>query len=214
MTKPPQRLTAPPAPLAGDAGLTFFSTWRMGTPERQKAAVDAIARAWESRPWPHEGLLSYSVYEGVDGSTLMHHSQWRDEQAYQDYFARGRDERNAEVDAAVPGVERVGLTKTRHHRSVAAGAVGGGAPRVYTTVELDAPAAGDRPALADEVLAAWSGASGLVAAHAYLGTDGARVFVYGDWKDAGGGGGEAVPAVEGAVAAVQRYRFAFGVGPR
>ncbi|GHE55139.1 antibiotic biosynthesis monooxygenase [Streptomyces longispororuber] len=210
MPKPTQRLTTPPAPLAGDAGLTFFSTWRVGTPERQQAAVDAIARAWESRPWPHEGLLSYSVYEGVDGSTLMHHSQWRDEQAYQDFFARGRDERNAEIDAAVPGVERLGLMRTGHYRSVAPGASGAGVPRVYTTVELAAPGAGGGEAAADEVLSAWAGASGLVAAHAYLGTDGGRVFVYGEWED-GDGDGEAVPAVEGAE---RRYRFAFGVGPR
>ncbi|WP_078869443.1 antibiotic biosynthesis monooxygenase [Streptomyces sp. NRRL B-1347] len=201
-----QRLTTPPAPLTGDAGLTFFSTWRVGTPERQRATVDAIARAWESREWPHEGLLSYSVYEGVDGDTLMHHSQWRDEQAYQDFFARGRDERNAEIDAAVPGIVRVGLTKTSHYRSVGPGAGGGAVPEGFTTVEASFEGEGldRRRAWADASLAALVDVPGLVAAHAHLSTDGTRGLTYAAWA------GDGV-AVDGTV---KRYRFAFGVGPR
>ncbi|WP_172386401.1 antibiotic biosynthesis monooxygenase [Streptomyces sp. MNP-20] len=199
-----QRLTTPPAPLAGDAGLTFFSTWRLGTPERQRAAADAIARAWESREWPHEGLLSYSVYEGLDGRTLMHHSQWRDEQAYQDFFARGRDERNAEIDAAVPGIERVGLTKTSRYRSVGPEA---GVPTGFTTVEADLEGADPdrRRGWADASLAAHAGVPGLVAAHAHLSTDGTRGLTYAQWTQEAGG------AV--ADGTLKRYRFAFGVGP-
>jgi hypothetical protein len=54
----------------------MVSTWRVGTPERQRSAVDAIARTWQSRPWPDVGLLSYSVLTGEDGDTLLHYSQW------------------------------------------------------------------------------------------------------------------------------------------
>lgn len=199
-----QRLTTPPAPLAGDDGLTFFSTWRLGTPERQRATVEAIARAWESREWPHEGLLSYSVYEGLDGQTLMHHSQWRDEQAYQDFFARGRDERNAEIDAAVPGIERVGLTRTSRYRGVGPGT---GVPTDFTTVEADLAGADldRRRGWADASLAAHAAVPGLVAAHAHLSTDGTRGLTYAQWTREAGG------AVADGTA--QRYRFAFGVGP-
>lgn len=29
-----------------------FSTWRVGSPARQRLSADAIARTWERRPWP------------------------------------------------------------------------------------------------------------------------------------------------------------------
>lgn len=109
-----------PDPARSEARLALFSTWHVGTPERQRAACDAVAHAWLSRAWPHEGLLSYSVYEGTDGATLLHHSQWRDETAHGDFVraeANGRQERNAEIDRAVPGIERLGLLRTRRYRS-------------------------------------------------------------------------------------------------
>ncbi|MEI5099891.1 antibiotic biosynthesis monooxygenase [Streptomyces sp. PmtG] len=221
-----RRLDAPPVPHGDDEGLTFFSTWNVGTPERQRAAVEAIAHAWESRPWPHEGLLSYSVYEGVGGRTLMHHSRWRDERAYQEYFARGRDERNAEVDAAVPDVERVRLTKTRLYRSVTPG-TDARVPGVYvrTEVDFEGPDADRQRDWADAVATALDDcpAPGLIGAHLHLSTDGTRVVTYAAWETEGDHEREVNAPAEGEAwrrvrafpgvkeSVVRRYRFAFGV---
>ncbi|MFE5024190.1 antibiotic biosynthesis monooxygenase [Streptomyces sp. NPDC056656] len=192
------RTTSHPDPTRADAGLAFFSTWRVGSAERAKAAVDAIARAWESRPWPHAGLLSYSVHEGVgaDEGTLMHHSQRRGEAAYGDFFrglsdsaGNGRDERNAEIDAAVPGIERLGLYRTRRCR-------GGGLADpdavpgliVLTRTAFDASDADRQRVWVDAVFEAAEGggplSSGDVRAHFHLSLDGATVVTYAQWTGA------------------------------
>ncbi|MFG2499668.1 antibiotic biosynthesis monooxygenase [Streptomyces sp. NPDC048441] len=179
-----------PDPARADGGLVFFSTWSTGTPERQRAAAEAIAEAWASRPWPHEGLLSYTVYAGADGSTLAHRSQWRDDAAYQDFFANGRDERNGDIDRAVPGIERLGLHKTR---------LRGGVPR----------AAGDERVAGAVVIAEADPGSGspqvappgLISVHFHLATDSSGGIRYEEWES-----GEGL-AEEG------RYRLAYGFVP-
>lgn len=95
----------------------FFSTWRVGTPERQRQTVDAVARTWGGRSWPAEDLRGYHVYTGHDGSTLLHHSQWASEQAYEAFRRTQRQERVDEIDTAVPGIERLGLGRYRRYRS-------------------------------------------------------------------------------------------------
>ncbi|MEV8313199.1 antibiotic biosynthesis monooxygenase [Streptomyces sp. NPDC059900] len=180
--------TTLPDPAGAYDGLVFLSTWSTGTPQRQRATVDAIAGAWASRPWPHEGLLSYTVYTGADGSTVAHRSQWRDEEAYQDFFARGRDERNAEIDEAVPGIERLGLHKTRLRDGVARAA---GDDRAVGAVVITE---GDRDAVPQA-------APGLISVHFHETTDGARVINYAEWES-----GEGLPE-EGT------YRLAYGFGP-
>uniref|UniRef100_UPI003718FFF9 hypothetical protein n=1 Tax=Bacillus mobilis TaxID=2026190 RepID=UPI003718FFF9 len=99
-----------------DVGAALFSTWSVGTPERQRAAVDAIAATWDGRPWPAPELLSYNVYAGTDGDTLMHHSQWASEGAYHAFFRTHRQERNDEIDSAVPDLKRLGLSSYRFYR--------------------------------------------------------------------------------------------------
>ncbi|MFF1375214.1 antibiotic biosynthesis monooxygenase [Streptomyces sp. NPDC058308] len=212
-----------PDPARQDGGLTFLSTWSTGTPERQQATLDAIAKAWESRPWPHEGLLSYTVYAGVDGSTVMHRSQWRDDAAYQDFFAssgNGRDARNTDIDAAVPGIERLGLNKTRLYRSwTDGGGREGREPGAIVVAQADFEGPGDgRPrAWADAAIEALDAGPadgrGLYAAHFHLSTDGGRVLNYAEWESE-----EAHAAQEGARdeardGAVARYRFAYGFVP-
>lgn len=111
-----------------DAGPVGASTWDVGTPERQRQAVEAIRKAWESREWPHPGLLSYTVHAGEDGKTLFHYSQWSDEHACQDFFRHGRDARNADIDATVPGIRRLGLHTLELYRSVPPREGTGGSP--------------------------------------------------------------------------------------
>lgn len=177
-----------PDPAVADGGLVFLSTWSTGTPERQRATAEAIAGAWGSRPWPHEGLLSYTVYAGADGSTLAHRSHWRNEEAYQDFFAHGRDERNAEIDEAVPGIERLGLHRTRLRDGTARAA---GDDRVAGAIVITEGEEGPP-----------EGAPGLISVHFHVTTDGERVIRYEEWES-----GEGLPEKG-------RYRLAVGIEPQ
>ncbi|MFF3645938.1 antibiotic biosynthesis monooxygenase [Streptomyces sp. NPDC002564] len=239
----PTRSTgAPPDPaLAADGGLTFISTWSTGSPARQRATLDAIAEAWRSRPWPHAGLLSYAVHAGADGSTVLHHSQWRDEGSYQEFFAgaaNGRDARNDDIDAAVPGIARLGLNKTRLYRSWTDGRERAGRePGAVVIVRADVEGPGpDRGrAWADAVIDALDddgpqdGAP--LSAHFHLSTDGTRVLLYAQWESGQAHADALAAPGDGIVPptppwrrvrdfpgvlrddAVARYRFAYGFVP-
>ncbi|MFJ5830469.1 antibiotic biosynthesis monooxygenase [Streptomyces sp. NPDC093089] len=171
-------------------GAVLVSTWRVGTPERQRAAVEAIRTAWESRAWPDLGLLSYSVAVGTDGDTLLHYSQWTEQQAYDDFVRTYRDDRNTEIDAAVPGIERVELHRYAPvHRS--AGGTGAGEPGgIVVVAEADFEGAGEgrREDWVDSVFgaleedAAAGPAHGGISARFHLSTDGGRVLNYAEWE--------------------------------
>ncbi|MER6350158.1 antibiotic biosynthesis monooxygenase [Streptomyces sp. NPDC001595] len=183
-----RRTDAHPDLTRPDARAPFFSTWRLGTPERQRAAVEAIARTWERRPWPAAGLLAYHVYTGRDGSTLMHHSQWTSEQAYEAFVKTHRQERVDEIDTAVPGIERVALHRYRHHRSRERAVGDTRVPGLVVTVRIDfAPYAAERRGdWIDEVVKALAadpvGHRGLISAHFHLSTDGTHVLNYAEWE--------------------------------
>jgi len=171
-----------------EAGAPFFSTWRVGTPERQRLTAEVIAGTWERRDWPAAGLLSYHVYTGHDGSTLLHHSQWTSEQAYEAFVKTHRQERVDEIDTAVPGIERVGLGRYRRYRSRERVVGDARVPGLVVAVRIDfAPDAADRHtdwidtvllALADDPV----GHSGLISAHFHLGDDGTHVLNYAEWE--------------------------------
>jgi len=196
-----------PDPALAGAHAAFFSHWRVGTPERQQAAVDAIDAAWLKRPWPGEWLLGYHVYASTDGELLLHYSQWTEQSAHGGYVGRGqRDERVAEIDAAVPGIERFGLTPTSRYRSVSRrnaepgdgphrGSGGehgpqlGGEPGclVLVDVTFDGPDEERQRAWVDAVLEALADDSaphpGGLSAHFHLSSDGTRVLNYAEWTD-------------------------------
>lgn len=186
------QVTTVPEITRPGVGVVKVSTWRVGTPERQRAAVDAIGTAWRSREWPDVGLLSYSVMTGEDGQTLLHYSQWRDEAAYQDFVRQGRDARNAEIDAAVPGIERVGIGSYELYRG---GDPADGDTRVpgcvvIVDVEFDGPDPARQRAWTDAVFAAldsdpYERSAGIVA-YFHTSTDGTRVLNYALWENAEG----------------------------
>lgn len=173
-------------------GAVLASTWRVGTPERQRAAVETIRKTWESREWPDLGLLSYSVYVGTDGDTLLHYSQWTTEQAYEDFVRTYRGDRNAEIDAAVPGIERVELYRyAPPYRSVVLSEESAGSlPGVVAVVDVDfeGPDAGRREAWVEAVSTAMADSAGKrparggIASHFHLSTDGTRVLNLAEWE--------------------------------
>ncbi|GAA2563020.1 MULTISPECIES: antibiotic biosynthesis monooxygenase [Streptomyces] len=169
-------------------GASLFSTWRVGTPERQEEAVEAIGRTWERRVWPARDLLGYHVYTGEDGETLLHYSQWTSERAYESFVKTHRQERVDEIDTAVPGIERVALHRYRHYRSGVR--EGDRAPGcvVIVDVEFEGPDAERLKDWADAVLDALEGEPepnpGRISAHFHLGADGTRVLNYAEWESA------------------------------
>ncbi|MFF9863455.1 antibiotic biosynthesis monooxygenase [Streptomyces tendae] len=186
-----RRTDAHPDLARPDALAPFFSTWRVGTPERQRQTVDAIARTWERRPWPAEDLRGYHVYTGHDGSTLLHHSQWASEQAYEAFVKTHRQERVDEIDTAVPGIERLGLGRYRRYRSTrpegpAAAVVPGCI--VIVEVEFEGSDPDRRRAWVDAVFEALQSEPnprpGGLSAHFHLSTDGTRVLNYAEWESA------------------------------
>ncbi|WP_329049678.1 antibiotic biosynthesis monooxygenase [Streptomyces violaceus] len=169
-------------------GAPLFSTWRVGTPERQGRTVEAIGRTWERRPWPADGLLGYHVYVGHDRSTLMHHSQWSGEQAFEAFVKTHRQERVDEIDTAVPGIERVGLGRYRRYRSRERAVGDERVPGLIVTVRIDfEEETGERPEeWVDLVLKALGddqeGHAGLISAHFHLSVDGGHVLNYAEWE--------------------------------
>ncbi|MCF1598286.1 antibiotic biosynthesis monooxygenase [Streptomyces muensis] len=230
-----RRTDAHPDLTRPEVGAPFFSTWRVGTPSRQKRTVEAIARTWEGRPWPAGDLLGYHVYTGHDGSTLLHHSQWRGERAYESFVRTHRQERVDEIDTAVPGIERLGLGRYRRYRSVRRE----GDPRVpgcvvIVDVEFEGPDPERQRAWVDAVLEALDAEPnphpGGISAHFHLSTDGTRVLNYAEWESAqahadalaapGDGVGSATelwhrvqnwPGLKGST--VSRYDHALGLVP-
>jgi quinol monooxygenase YgiN len=183
-----RRTHAHPDLTRAEVGAALFSTWHVGTPERQKQTVEAIAHTWERRPWPADGLLGYHVYAGHDGSTLLHHSQWASEQAYEAFVKTHRQERADEIDTAVPGIERLGLDRYRRHGSRERAAGDARTPGLILLVRIDfkPDAADQRAAWVDEVLLALAddpvGHRGLISAHFHLSTDGTHVLNYAEWE--------------------------------
>ncbi|WP_328684078.1 antibiotic biosynthesis monooxygenase [Streptomyces sp. NBC_00343] len=176
-------------------GAPFFSTWRVGTPLRQRQSVEAIAGAWERRPWPADDLLGYHVHTGHDASTLLHYSQWTSESAYETFVKSHRQERVDEIDTAVPGIERLGLGRYRHYRSGGTPADRNGpVPRrvpgciVIVDVEFEGPDPDRQRAWVDAVFEALENEPaphpGGISAHFHLSTDGTRVLNYAEWDSA------------------------------
>ncbi|MGW0821231.1 antibiotic biosynthesis monooxygenase [Streptomyces sp. NPDC002845] len=231
-----RRTEAHPVLDRTEVGAPFFSTWRVGAPLRQRQTVEAIADTWERRPWPTDGLLGYYVYTGDDASSLLHYSQWTSEQAYESFVKVHRQERNDEIDTAVPGIERVALGRYRHYRSVGPADRGGRVPGcvVIVDIEFDGPDPGRQRAWVDAVLKALEAEPnphpGGISAHFHLSTDGTRVLNYAEWDSAeahiealaapGDGIGSAMaewervqnwPGLKGST--VSRYKYALGLVP-
>lgn len=173
-----------------DARTVKASTWDVGTPERQRRAVDAIRTAWAGRAWPHPGLLSYTVHTGEDGRTLLTYAQWTGEESYLAFVAEGGDDRDAAVDAAVPGIERLGTHSFELYRStpLAAGDVREPGAVVIVDVEFEGPGPARQRQWVDAVFEALgtdpAPAPGGISGHFHLGTDGTRVLNYAEWESA------------------------------
>ncbi|MFE7390781.1 antibiotic biosynthesis monooxygenase [Streptomyces sp. NPDC057582] len=173
-----------------DVGLVEAGAWDVGTPERQRETVDAIRKAWAGRDWPHPGLLAYTVHVGDDGRTLFHYAQWSGEDACQEFVRNGRDARDAGIDAAVPGIRRLGLHTYELYRSGVAKEGDRREPGciVIVDVEFDGSDAARQRDWVDGVFEALgtdpAPAPGGISGHFHVSVDGARVLNYAEWVSA------------------------------
>lgn len=71
-------------------------------------------------PWPR-GLVSANLFASLDGSTVRLYGQWTDDDSYQQYTRTHRHSMAAEIDAAVPGIERRAAVNYRLYRSATSG---------------------------------------------------------------------------------------------
>ncbi|MET8826006.1 hypothetical protein ABZX40_13115 [Streptomyces sp. NPDC004610] len=184
-----RRTDTHPDLLRPEVGAPCFSLWRVGTPERQRLAVDAFAATWERRSWPARELVSHHVYLGHDGSTLLHHAQWESPAGYAGFFKTRRQETVDEIDTAVPGIERLPLHRYTRHRSRERAAGDLRVPGLIVTVRIDfeAGAADRRTDWIDAQLATpdgdTQGHEGLISAHFHPSDDGTHVLNYAEWED-------------------------------
>jgi hypothetical protein len=173
-----------------DAGAILVSEWKVGTQERQHALVEAFVAAFaapgEGVPWPH-GLLSVNLFLSTDGETVLNYAQWTGEDAYHEFARTHRRELAAQIDRAVPGIERSGPVNYRLYRS----GVRRDAPVpgcvVIVSVEFDGPDEQRQKRWVDTVFEALEAETELhpggISGHFHVSVDGARVLNYAEWTD-------------------------------
>ena len=168
-----------------DAGIALVGYWTVGTPERQRAAVEAGILAWERAPWPG-GLLSLNAFVSTDGKTVLTYSQWTGDEAIAGFRGGPLTTRLVrEVDGAVPGIERSQPISYRLYRS----GVRDGAPVpgcvVIVSVEFDGPDESRQRKWVDTVFEALEAEAqphpGGISGHFHISTDGTRVLNYAEW---------------------------------
>lgn len=163
-----------------DAGLVMITRWRVPSAQAQRAAADAVADVWARRPWP-KGVLSFSLFAGEDGRTVLNHSQWTSLDAYHAFVAEEREDRNRTIDQTVPGIERVARFELRHRatRVVASGSAG-----CIVGVEIEATPAQEWVELVLAAIDETGLPQGALAAHFHVGLDGGRAFNLAEWTSA------------------------------
>ncbi|WP_116212209.1 hypothetical protein [Streptomyces olivoreticuli] len=147
-------------------GTFLLSRWGTGTPDRTRAAAEAIAEEWTTGAKP-EGHLAQHMYLDVDGTGILHYAQWRSDEEHLEFARALRPAVISRVDRLVPGIERPGLRRTRLHRSVVTDATSAAGILAVTTLATPDPE--PRP--------------GALAAHVHAGTDGGPAVELAEWAD-------------------------------
>jgi len=171
-----------------DVGTVLVSEWKVGSPERQRALVEAFLAAWEEAPWP-QGLLSGNLFLSTDGEIVLNYAQWTGDEAYRQFAQAHLRPHVEQIDRAVPGIERSGPVNYRLYRS----GVRRDAPVpgcvVIVSVEFDGPDEWRQRQWVDTVFEALEAETephpGGISGHFHLSVDGARVLNYAEWTSEG-----------------------------
>ncbi|SCK15314.1 antibiotic biosynthesis monooxygenase [Streptomyces sp. WMMB 322] len=166
------------------SGLTLFGTWRVGTSARQREVVRALSASWPSRSGPDPGLRCYEVLASTCGTLLLHRSEWAE--GAKKHAAEPGQAWKREVDRAVPGIERLGVTATRLYRHRTADGEHAAGCVVLVTREFETPDLQRARRLVDALVESTESApppDGLLSARFYVSVDGRYVFNYAEWRD-------------------------------
>ncbi|MFG2717898.1 hypothetical protein ACGFW5_06275 [Streptomyces sp. NPDC048416] len=147
-----------------------MSEWITGATERSHLAVDALMGEWAAAETP-PGRLAQHVFLSTDGAGLLFYAQWTSDEDHLAWARAHRASAVSRVDALVPGIERPGLTRTRLMRKVVHDAERPAGVFVVSTLALG------------DVDSAVAPASGLLAAHVHLTSDGEHAMVVAEWVD-------------------------------
>jgi hypothetical protein len=170
-----------------DVDVVVVNHWTVGTPERARAAVAAIAASWEQGPWP-KALVSLNCFVSTDGHSVLTYAQWISDDARLEVMKIHRPAGLPALEAAVPGIEQSDPVIYRLYRSM----VPDGPRRVpgcVVVVNIEADGLERARQWVDAVLDALHGEgephAGLISAHFHITTDG-KILNYAEWtnKDA------------------------------
>jgi quinol monooxygenase YgiN len=150
-----------------DVDVAVVSSWTVGTPAHQRAAVEAAAAAREGSLWP-EGLLSVSYFVGFDGEKVLTYAQWASEDAV----------------SGLDGPESIAYRLYRNGLAVGETRV----PGCIVFVEIETEGADVARRWVDSVFAALAAETvphpGGISADFHISVDGKRVLNYAGWTDA------------------------------
>ncbi|MGH8880970.1 MAG: antibiotic biosynthesis monooxygenase family protein [Stackebrandtia sp.] len=164
-----------------DAGTILVSDWLVDSPERQRAAAEALHAGWrELATTP--GFLSLSSFGSLDGDHILNYAQWTDDESHRRFARTDRPELVARIDAAVPGIERPGVRRYRLHRSVDFKA--DWQPGCVVVIQFDTDSATRAEELVDAIIARQDRRpEGACYAHFHIGKDGTRMLNYAGFRD-------------------------------
>ncbi|RKR92157.1 antibiotic biosynthesis monooxygenase [Micromonospora pisi] len=165
-----------------DVGVALSDEWVLGTPDRQRAAAEALVAAWREVAWP-AGLLSYAIYLDTDGELIRHYSQWTDDAAADAFVRAGQASIVDRTDAVVPGIDRRDLARYRIYRGNRAD--DGRVPGAVVAVRVDAESADQARVWVDAVFDALAAddhlPAGGIGGFFHISTDGSQVLNYAEW---------------------------------
>lgn len=170
-----------PDVAGAEPGLVMVSRWKVPSPGAQRTVGDVVASVWEREPWP-DGVLSYSLFAGEDGQTILHYSQWADDAAFDAFVANQRDDRVDMIDLAVPGIERIERRAYRYHRSAVLAPER--APECLVAVEVDVQPAEEWVELVLAAIEESGLPPGGLAAHFHIDDEGRHAFNFAEWASA------------------------------
>jgi NAD(P)-dependent dehydrogenase (short-subunit alcohol dehydrogenase family) len=207
LAREPRNANLLPNITRSDAGAIVVSEWIVSTPERQQAFAEAFAASWQGAPYPY-GLLSASLFASTDGKEVLLYGQWSSEEAYDKFDRTQTGLRAAQINAAVPGLERRPPVKYRLYRSTPArGSRQSPGCIVAVNVEFDGADENRQRQWVDSVLEALDAESELprggIAGHFHVSTDGTRVLNYAEWTDE-----------QAHIAALEKNGGSIGSGPK
>ncbi len=168
-----------------DCGVVVVSEWKVESPGRQGAVMDAFAEAWSEGTWP-EGLLTFNLLQSNDGLSFAVYGQWATEELYFGAIDSHIRPRLARIDSAAPGIDRTPPEFYRLNRSRIRGTTAFPGCIVLITFEFDNP---DQERLrrfvrtvCRAVDANLEQPAGVLGGHFHISTDGLRVLNYAEWR--------------------------------